>query len=98
MCNSSRLTVREFLNHVIDAEIAKAIHRGMRVFIARVLMMPSETDFPFVIKRKQFPIRPAFCFTINKGNGQSLDSVGIFLPSPFTIFSYGQLYVALSRV
>ena len=63
MCNGSRLTVRAFLNHVIDAEIATGIHRGKRVFIPRILMMPSETDFPFVLKRKQFPIRPAFCIT-----------------------------------
>ena len=61
-------------------------------------MIPSETDFPFVLRRKQFPIRPAFCITINKGQGQSLNSVGIFLPSPDAIFSHGQLYVALSRV
>ena len=61
-------------------------------------MIPSETDFPFVLRRKQFPIRPAFCITINKGQGQSLESVGIFLPTPEAIFSHGQLYVALSRV
>ena len=61
-------------------------------------MIHSETDFPFVLRRKQFPIRPAFCITINKGQGQSLESVDIFLPSPDAIFSHGQLYVALSRV
>ena len=98
MCNGSRLTVRAFLNHVIDAEIATGVHRGKRVFIPCTLMMPSETDFPFVLKRKQFPIRPAFCININKGQGQSLEPVGIFLPSPDARFSHGQLYVALSRV
>ena len=55
-------------------------------------MIPSETNFPFVLRRKQFPIRPAFCIIINKGQGQILESVGIFLPSPDAIFSHGQLH------
>ena len=98
MCNGSRLTIIEISSHVIDAETATGTHRGNRVFIPRIVMIPSETDFPFVLRRKQFPIRPAFCITINKGQGQSLESVGIFLPSPDAIFSHGQFYVALSRV
>ena len=98
MCNDSRLTIIEISSHVIDAEIATGTHRGKRVFIPRIVMIPSETDFPFVLRRKQFPIRPAFCITINKGQGQSLQSVGIFLPTPEAIFSHGQLYVPFSRV
>ncbi|KAF1892109.1 hypothetical protein Lal_00036465 [Lupinus albus] len=34
--------------------------------------------------------------TINKSQGQSLESLGLYLPRP--LFSSGQLYVAISRV
>ena len=34
-------------------------------------------------------------WTMNKAQGQTLDFVGIYLPQD--VFTYGQLYVALSR-
>jgi hypothetical protein len=46
-------------------------------------------------QRVQFPIRLAFAMTINKSQGQTLDFVGLYLLS---VFSHGQLYVAMSRV
>ena len=100
LCNVTRLTVRSFTKRlIIYVEIATGIHAGTRVFNPRIpLLTPSDSDLPFILKRRQFPVRPAFCITINKGQGQSLETVGIFLPSPEAIFNHGQLYVALSRV
>ena len=59
-------------------------------------MSPSEDiTLPFKFKLKQFPIRLSFAMTINKAQGQTIPNVGIYLPD--SVFSHGQLYVALSR-
>ncbi|KAF6149202.1 hypothetical protein GIB67_026058, partial [Kingdonia uniflora] len=52
-------------------------------------------NFPFSMTRRQFPLRLALTMTINKSQGQSVKFVGIDLTT--SIFSHGQLYVALSR-
>ena len=59
-------------------------------------MIPIDETFPFIMTRKQFPVRLCFAITSNKSQGQTLEKVGIFLDSPF--FSHGQYYVAQSRV
>ncbi|CAN6320291.1 unnamed protein product [Urochloa humidicola] len=96
LCNGTRLVVRGFMNHTLDAEIVNGQHAGKRVFLPRIPMSPSEDlSLPFKFKRNQFPIRLSFAMTINKAQGQTIPNVGIYLPEP--VFSHGQLYVVLSR-
>ena len=50
----------------------------------------------FQMCRTQFPLRLAYCTTVNKSQGQEYDSVLIDLRQQ--PFAHGHLYVALSRV
>ena len=63
--------------------------------IPRIQLSTLENEYPFILTRKQFPVKLSFAMTINKSQGQSLENVGIDLRNP--TFTHGQLYVALSR-
>ncbi|XP_021965731.1 ATP-dependent DNA helicase PIF1-like [Folsomia candida] len=95
LCNGTRLIVKDLHRNFIVAEIMSECNKGDTVFIPRIDLAPSDTTLPFILKRRQFPVIPAFAITINKSQGQSYDYVGINLKTP--VFSHGQLYVALSR-
>eukprot|EP00267_Zea_mays_P043643 XP_020395754.1 uncharacterized protein LOC109940586 [Zea mays] len=56
LCNGTRLVVRGFQKNSIDAEIVLGQHAGIRVFLPRIPLCPSDDEmFPFHFKRKQFP-------------------------------------------
>jgi len=96
LANGIRLIVVKLMQHIIDAEIATGPDKGRRVFIPRLNITPSHTKrMPFTLRRWQFPLRLAFAMTINKAHGQTLQTVGVYLPKP--VFCHGQLYVAFSR-
>ncbi|KAE9340942.1 hypothetical protein PF008_g10878 [Phytophthora fragariae] len=72
--------------------------QGQDVLIPRIVFVSDgdSRDSLFRLRRKQFPVVLAFVMTINKAQGQTVQNLGLYLATP--CFSYGQLYVALSRV
>ncbi|PIA57160.1 hypothetical protein AQUCO_00600115v1 [Aquilegia coerulea] len=95
LCNGVRLIVKRCANRVIEAIILTGDKAGNTIFIPRITLTPSVAELAIPMSRRQFPLRLAFGMTINKSQGQSVKYLGIDLQT--SVFSHGQLYVALSR-
>jgi ATP-dependent DNA helicase PIF1 len=54
LCNATRLIVEKLGQRVIEAEIITGNNVDKHVFIPRIIMSPSGTDWPFVLHRRQF--------------------------------------------
>jgi ATP-dependent DNA helicase PIF1 len=92
-CNGTRLIIKRLGQRVIEVDIITRNNVDKRVFIPCIIMCLFGTDWPFVLHRHQFLVRVAFTMTINKSQGQTLNNVGVYLPSP--VFYHGKLYVAI---
>ncbi|KAF0723292.1 hypothetical protein Ae201684_017775 [Aphanomyces euteiches] len=96
LCKGTRLRVDGFLPTMLQVTIiSQGAFFGEKHLLPRIALYPSETRLPFCFKRLLFPLRLAFAMTINKAQGQTLDTVGFYMPNQ--LFAHGQLYVTLSR-
>ena len=87
LCNGTRMVVAKLRSLVIEARILTGTHKGTVYLIPRILLYSNDNDLPFILSRRQFPVRVCFAMTVNKSQGQSLETVGIDLRFP--AFSHG---------
>lgn len=76
-CNGRRLQIKGFKSFLIECTILTGCGSGETVCIPRIPMIPSE--FPFQVKKLQFPVKIYFAMTINNVQGQILNVVKIDL-------------------
>ncbi|CEG85021.1 hypothetical protein RMATCC62417_18756 [Rhizopus microsporus] len=94
LCNGTRLIVVYIGQYMLRVRLANKPDAPIEL-IPRFTLSTLESDMPFMLTKKQFPVKLCFTMTINKSQGQSLKYVGVDLRRP--PFMHGQLYVALSR-
>ena len=92
MCNGTRLIILHLGERIIEAKIITGSNVGSKVLIPRIVLTSDDSKWPFILRRKQFPIKVCYAMTINKSQGHSLNYVGLYLPKP--VFTHGQFYVA----
>ena len=96
LCNGTRMIVTRLGQRCIEAQILGGEFNGQCKLIPRILLSTTEGELPFILTRKQFPIKLCFAMTVNKSQGQTLGIVGLDLRTE--AFTHGQLYVAMSRI
>jgi hypothetical protein len=87
LCNGTCLIIWHLARKLIIAHILGGTHVGNIVNISRITMTTNCSKWPFTLQRRQFPLQLAFDMTINKAQGQTMKTVGIYLLKP--IFTHG---------
>ena len=95
ICNGCRGIVCHATARILDMRVITGPAKGSRVLLPRIPFRTSPGSLPFVMRRRQFPVRLAWAMSVHKAQGQTLKRCGVCLHTP--VFAHGQLYVAAPR-
>ena len=94
LCNGTCLRLLRSTCHILECKVLGGNDANNVVFIPHMFLNSGLQDSPIPFHCLQFPVHLAYAMTINKSQGQIVKHVGLNLSS--SVFSHGQLYVALS--
>lgn len=89
------MIVTDIKLHVLEVMIVGTEFHGEKRHIPRILFFTQEGELNYILRRKQFPVKPCFAMTINKSQGQTFEIVGVDFRHE--CFSHGQFYVSVTR-
>ena len=84
LCNGTQLRILDLNNNLLKCKILAGDKEGQVVFLHRITLY-SDNEYPFNLKRRKFPRRPAFAMPINNAQGQTFSNVIIDLQNMFSI-------------
>ena len=90
LCNGTRLKIHRIGQYVLLVSILGSVDESRLELIPRFTLSTLQGQLPFILTRKQSPIKVCFAMTINKSQGQSLKVVGVDLRT--SAFIHGHLY------
>jgi hypothetical protein len=67
----------KYIDRVIEVTSVNGSNPRVKLLVTRIIMINTDMTLQFTIKRKQFPLSPAFAMTANKSQGQTLARVGL---------------------
>ena len=96
-CNGTRYLVKHIGTYrlLLEKLNPKLGDTNTTLLLPRIPMVHKSKHLPCTVSRLQFPIKIAYCLTINRAQGQSASKCGILLPKD--VWTHGQIYVAFSR-
>ncbi|UYV63493.1 hypothetical protein LAZ67_2004302 [Cordylochernes scorpioides] len=60
LCNGTRMVIQRMRSHVLEAQILTGTKVGQTVLVPKISLAPSDTNLPFILKRRQFPLRQKY--------------------------------------
>ena len=96
LCNGTRMTIFKLVEDSSKHTYNNWNTCGRKSYIANIVISPTKSTLPFVLKRRKYHILVCFAMTINKSMGQSLNTIGLYLHEQ--VLTRGWLCIAFSRV